>query len=172
MRRDNDYYPTESRLTNGLLSIIENSIIGHIVEPCNGKGHISNILKNNCLHVTTSDIIEGSDYQGDARSDLHFERIIREKGNIDWIITNVPFKDALPIIKTSRKHAKHLAILVRLSFLEPTYDRQYFLQTDPPTMIIVCPRSSFTGDGKTDSVTTAWLIWGLISHKPIQIIRK
>lgn len=31
--------------------------------------------------------------------------------------------------------------------------------TNPPTRVYVCPRTSFTGDGRTDSVTCAWMIW-------------
>ena len=52
-----------------------------------------------------------------------------------------------------------MAFLLRLSFLEPTLTRREFLRANPPKRVIVLPRISFTGDGRTDSVTCAWLIW-------------
>lgn len=52
-----------------------------------------------------------------------------------------------------------VAMLLRLSYLEPTKDRGHWLNDHPPTQMIVLPRISFTGDGKTDSVTCAWMIW-------------
>jgi hypothetical protein len=50
-------------------------------------------------------------------------------------------------------------MLLRLSFLEPTRERGPWLAANPPDLVIVLPRISFTGDGKTDSVTCAWMIW-------------
>jgi hypothetical protein len=51
-------------------------------------------------------------------------------------------------------------LLLRLSFLEPTFERQDLLIDNPPDAMIVLPRYSFTGDGKSDSVTCAWMVWG------------
>jgi hypothetical protein len=50
-------------------------------------------------------------------------------------------------------------MLLRLSYLEPTEDRGAWLNSHPPTDLIVLPRISFTGNGKTDSVTCAWIVW-------------
>jgi hypothetical protein len=53
-------------------------------------------------------------------------------------------------------------MMLRLSFKEPTEHknpRGPFLETNPLTRELVMPRYSFTGDGKTDSITTAWMIW-------------
>jgi len=55
-----------------------------------------------------------------------------------------------------------VAMLLRLSFLEPTAKvnpRGPWLAECPPSRLIVLPRCSYTGDGRTDSVTTAWMIW-------------
>ena len=38
-------------------------------------------------------------------------------------------------------------------------DRGAWLNEHPPTTLIVLPRISFTGNGKTDSVTCAWMVW-------------
>jgi hypothetical protein len=39
-----------------------------------------------------------------------------------------------------------------------------WLAEHPPTKLIVLPRISFTGDGKTDSVTCAWYVWERGEH--------
>ena len=53
--------------------------------------------------------------------------------------------------------------LLRLTFLEPTVARAELLQQLAPFLsdVIVFgqPRPSFTDDRRTDSVTTAWLVW-------------
>jgi hypothetical protein len=46
-----------------------------------------------------------------------------------------------------------------MSYLEPVENRGVWLNEHPPTTLIVLPRISFTGDGKTDNVTCAWMVW-------------
>ena len=52
-----------------------------------------------------------------------------------------------------------VAFLLRLSFVEPTNERGDWLEKNPPTGRITLPRYSFTGDGRSDSVTAEWMIW-------------
>jgi hypothetical protein len=79
---------------------------------------------------------------------------------IDWIVTNPPFNVAAQIVPNAFNHAvKGIAMLLRLSYLEPVEDRGAWLNSHPPSDLIVLPRISFTGDGKTDSVTCAWMVW-------------
>lgn len=55
-----------------------------------------------------------------------------------------------------------IAMMLRLSFKEPTAKvnpRGPWLILNPLTRELVMPRHSFTGNGKSDSVTTAWMIW-------------
>jgi hypothetical protein len=91
-------------------------------------------------------------------------------------ITNPPFKDAFSILSNALFYCSKAAFLLRLSFLEPTRERGTFLGNNPPDLVIVLPRISFTGDGKTDSVTCAWMIWDkdikdkgiIVSPRPYQ----
>lgn len=183
MRRKNDFYPTQVKLTEGLIGNISsyiNTFEDYILEPCNGEGHISNVLKSRFNLVFTSDKVkEKGEFHLDAVDESSWKIFEEKIGRIDWTITNVPFTYALPIIQNALKFSKvGVAILVRLSFLEPTYDRQSFLDENPPDIIIVNPRTSFTEDGKTDSVTTCWLIWGKnnlfgkSSYKHFRVIKK
>ncbi len=50
-------------------------------------------------------------------------------------------------------------IPVGRSVLEPCEGRGAWLAAHPPQALIVLPRMSFTGEGKTDSVTCAWVVW-------------
>jgi hypothetical protein len=89
-----------------------------------------------------------------------WKNIVSCKIDIQWTVTNPPFNKAIEILQYAFKYSTHgVAFFMRLSFLEPTKDRTPFLLAHPPTQIIVMPRVSFTGDGKTDSVTCAWFIW-------------
>lgn len=46
-----------------------------------------------------------------------------------------------------------------MDFYETSAEAVDALAAHPPTQLIVLPRHSFTGDGKTDRVTCAWMIW-------------
>lgn len=77
-----------------------------------------------------------------------------------WVVSNPPFNQAPLIVPLAWAYAEiGIAMLLRLSFLEPVKNRGLWLNQCPPTELIVLPRISFTGDGKTDSVTCAWMIW-------------
>lgn len=153
-RRKNDFYPTPAYLTQELLKRV--SISGTVLEPCSGAGDMSNVLLEAGLDVTTNDI----DTQ--MPSDEHLDATLPVLYNVyksDWVVSNPPFSHALPIVERSIASGANVAMLLRLSFLEPTFARSPLLGVNPPHEVIVCPRTSFTGDGKTDSTTCAWMVW-------------
>jgi hypothetical protein len=79
---------------------------------------------------------------------------------VDWIVTNPPFNVAMAILRHALEHARvGVAMLLRLSFLEPVEDRIFMLENAPPVRAQVMPRIRFKGRG-TDNVTCAWLFWG------------
>lgn len=155
MRRANDFYPTPEWATRELLDIVP--ISGLVRECCAGDGQIVNPLRRAGLVVVTNDI----DRQWPA--DHHFDAAQQWPHGIglaDWVITNPPFNRAAEIIPMAHNHSRiGMAMLLRLSFLEPVEDRGAWLNRNPPTTLVVLPRISFTGDGRTDSVTCAWMVW-------------
>ena len=156
MRHKNDFYPTPSWATRMLMHQMDIPVNERILEPCNGRGAISSILRETGFRtVFTNDIDIG------FGADSHLDAVVAIRADKpDWTITNPPFNDAFRILTAAYEHSQYgVCFLLRLSFLEPTYDRQNFLMAHPPTQLIVLPRISFTGDGKTDSVTAAWMIW-------------
>ena len=159
VRRDNDAYYTLQAQT-AIDALVEYAQVGgHILEPCVGRGHLVEALrKRGRGFLTTNDI----DPEVDAHFTLDVSRPFEHAniGRVDWVVTNPPFSKAFEILKQMLPLAHEgVALLLRLSFLEPTYERGAWLAKHPPDLLVVTPRFSFTGDGKTDSVTTAWYVW-------------
>jgi hypothetical protein len=139
------------------------NVRGTVCEPCAGNGMLAQELGRSPLvtRVITNDV------RPEERADLHLdatdpETYSRLPYTPDWIVTNPPFKDALAVLAAARggQKRRRVALLLRLTFLEPTIDRVQYLQSDPPTKLVVMPRARFRTDVKgTDSVTVAWMIW-------------
>jgi hypothetical protein len=172
MRRKNDFYPTPAWATQELLNRV--LIQGRVFECCVGDGAMSSVLeKEPGILVLTNDIDKErtADLYGDAASYPFWSKVDLTVGNVDWVVTNPPFSHAMEILANAHKYAKvGIAMLLRLSFLEPTKDRGSFLNIYPPDNLIVLPRISFTGDGKTDSVTCAWMVWDLVRAQERNIV--
>jgi hypothetical protein len=171
MRARNDLYETGRAAVVALTREYPIPQTSKVLEPCAGRGAISEALENSGIWVVTNDKFEGGhDFKLDAK-DKHLYGAIRP----DLVITNPPFNEAYPILLAAlaAPTVRSVILLLRLSFLEPTYERGKFLGENPPSHLIVLPRYSFTGDGKTDSVTCAWMIWERIKNgQSIRVVTK
>lgn len=170
-RRKNDWYPTPEWATEELLKHVPLS--GVLFECCVGDGVMARVLERRGK-VFTNDIDPARDswFQLDAAAcdswAKHFVQI-----GADWVVTNPPFNVAPQIVPLAYEYARTgIAMLLRLSYLEPTEDRGAWLNAYPPTKLIVLPRISFTGNGKTDNVTVAWMVWdkGTAQAAPVPAI--
>lgn len=153
MRRARGFVPTLGWATQVLLD--EEIIQGEVLDCCSGSGEVSVILKGAPLitKVITNDLNPGleTDHKINAAKKHQWEQLPRP----GWVVTKPPFVDAGRIIPAALEHSLHgVAALLRLSFLEPTYDRQDFLSRHPPSKLIVLPRIELS-----DSITSAWMIW-------------
>jgi hypothetical protein len=152
VRRDLDFYPSRHWAMETLSRRIP---IRDIAEPCVGTG---DLIRGRSDVRWTNDV----DPRHDAmfRLDASSPAAWSEFPPVPWVVTNPPFNVAHQILACALAHASEgVAFLLRLSFLEPADSRGEFLARHPPTRLIVLPRISFTGDGKTDSVTCAWMVW-------------
>jgi hypothetical protein len=121
-------------------------INGEVLDCCNGEGLIGT-LRDSALIKTV--------HTNEQNLDPSKKNSWHEFPQVDWVVTHPPFIDANRIIPTAVDHVRTgVAALLRLSFLEPTYERQDFLSRTPPTKLIVLPRIN-----ATDSLTSAWFIW-------------
>lgn len=157
MRRQNDFYPTPEFATDMLMRYVD--IEGSILECCAGDGAISTKLdmRSCSSEIWTNDI--------DPERSCHygFDAAVSWPSDLrrhDWVVTNPPFSHAAQIVPLAYSHAKRgIAMLLRLSYLEPVENRGAWLSRHPLTALIMLPRISFTRNGKTDNVTCAWMIW-------------
>lgn len=168
MRRALDFYPTPAWATRVLLDRLPN-LCGRVLECCSGKGDISHALAERpTIRVVENDIDPrcASDFHLDATDPLAWQQMNRQAGPFDWVVSNPPFSLATKIVPRAHAYAvRGSAMLLRLSYLEPCADRVDWLQEhDGNGRVIVLPRISFTGDGKTDNVTAAWLVFGDVAH--------
>jgi len=149
VRRKNDSYPTP--FSEWCLSKLFNytGIRGSVLDPCCGDGRMGLSLKNRTIRFLESDITEGID----ARQ--------IDYSPFDWVVTNPPFNLAFEILTRILSFDCKVAMILRISFLEPLKvdPRGRWLMNNPPDKLLVLPRQSFTGDGKSDSVTCAWCVW-------------
>jgi len=162
-RRPLDFYETPEWQTVALLDRIP--IRGSVLEPCVGDGAIANVLKSrwpmasaseSCLITNDIDPARTADYTLDAAQDELWERV----GLVDWVVTNPAFNVAMPIVQRAQQRAKKgVAMLLRISFPEPTKTRGPWLEAHPPDGLIYLPRWSYKANGQSDSATTAWMLW-------------
>lgn len=159
-RRAFDFYPTPGWMTHALLLRLPSLAAYTVLEPCSGNGDIVRVLEGAGATVVTNDF----DPQRPALSHLDageprsWDFWKRKKP--EWVITNPPFDQAARIVPLALEHASRgVAMLLRLSWLEPTDERGDLLRGNTPKRLIVMPRYSFRQNGSTDNVTSAWFVW-------------
>jgi hypothetical protein len=155
-----DFYETPGWQTWALMNHVH--ITGRCYEPCVGGGAIPLAMasRGDGVHRywITNDI--DTRWRADSHHDAR-EEAAWHAASPDWVVSNFPFNVATDIVK--RAHAAAhvgVAVLLRLSWLEPTADRRDFLAEFPPDLLIVLPRTRYNPNSKSvDSVTTAWMVW-------------
>ena len=169
MRKKLDLYETPLWQTEALLAA-HPDIGGTVLDPCAGTGAIARVLTDAGHTVRTSDVdtAHATMFHGDAQTCALYSAI----GPVDWVVTNPPYKmpQCLEIVAQAVAHARvGVAMLLRLSFREPTRLRGPWLMNHPASRILTLPRTSYTRNGKSDSVTTEWCIWTQrpTAHPPI-----
>lgn len=173
-----DYYPTPRWMTDLLLDRLELWAPAldrplRILEPCAGQGNIVHAI---CDRYPGSDVYSNDlDPRHDTFSheDATRPEFWGRFGTVPphWIITNPPFSAAMDILRHALEFAEvGVAMLLRLSFAEPTEDRGQWLAAHPITRLYVLPRYSFRQNGSTDSVTSAWFVWSRMDTPAIEVI--
>jgi len=162
-RSVDDFYRTPAWMTQALLARCSFNMCEGVVEPCAGDGAIVNQLPQN-VDALTNDIVARHpflpEFLLDARAVKSWHAFKEATSRIDVVVTNPPFNEAYEIVVQAVDHARvAVAMLLRLSWLEPTEERGPWLLANPPEALIVLPRHDFRGNGATDSVTSAWMVW-------------
>lgn len=158
-REANDFYATEPKATELLLE--KETFNKNILEPCAGMVHIRDVLVSHGYDVTATDLI----YRG--VDDIKQEDVFNIKEFNGDIITNPPYKIALPILKhcldiipTGNKVAMFLKVL----FLEGK-ERKKFFEENPPKVIYVasgrlnCAKNEDFEKYTSSAVAYAWFVF-------------
>jgi hypothetical protein len=138
-------------------------IAGTVLECASGNGMIALPLKARGMKVITNEI--------DPRieADLHFDACDPNADFtcVDWCITNPPFSLATPILINMMPRVRLGVIFqLRVTFSEPTIERDELFRRYNPNGQITLQRFSFTRNGSSDSATTAWFVW-LMGNPPL-----
>jgi len=168
VRRPRDAYATPAWQAWALLAN-QPDLGGLILEPCVGAGALARVLMAGCPgRVLTNDVDPGyhARYGYDATNPRLYDQIEQDEGRaVDWIVTNPPYRMPVcrDLVALAIERARiGVAMLLRLSFLEPTarrFPRGVLLTAHPPSRLLVLPRNSYLENGHSDVVTTAWFLW-------------
>ena len=158
-RQQEDFYATDPIAIDILLK--EEKFKRMILEPACGMGHMSKRLMQVGHIVKSMDLID----RGFGEGGIDFL-----KYNYTWsgdIITNPPFKDAIPFIKHSLDIipvGNKVAMFLKILFLETDNRKQLFLKYPPKTVYISANRICCAKNGDFETYTTkavgyAWYVW-------------
>ena len=164
-----DRYYTPQWVTEALLEHVH--VTGFVLEPCAGMGGIADVLERRGRPVIRCDIDPTASVENrvhDFLSDPYVGGFKMKYAAPSWIITNPPYvtpdkRKASDFVRRALGIAPRVAMLLRLSWLEPCADRADIFKDTPPSRLIILPRIAFKGPGgkgnRTDSVTSAWIVW-------------
>jgi len=161
-RENDDYYATEPKATELLLSLEKFS--PNIWECACGGGHMAKVLKENGYEVKATDLI----YRGYGEGNIDFLKCITPFAGD--IITNPPYKyatefiyKALELIPTGNK----VAMFLKIQFLEGKKRKKLFEKYPPKTIYVsssrlLCAKNALFEEmiaGGGSAVAYAWYIW-------------
>lgn len=168
MRRALDFYETAPWQVDALTDHLPELQSGLVFCPTVGDGSLMRQLEKNRprLSFVTNDLDPSreADFHLDATRLSSWATMVRAVGaRPDWVVDNPPFNVEIDIAKYAYEAARLAVILMaRISFIEGTKARGPWLAAHPRTKQIALERYSFTGNGKSDSSTTEWLVWSKV----------
>jgi hypothetical protein len=134
-RELNDFYPTPPNATYELLKRV--SVSGTVWECACGDGAISKLLPDNTI---STDLI----YRGYGEGGIDF---LETEMNVDWIITNLPYKDATKFVEHALKCSDNVAFLLKIQFLEGVKRNKLFLENPPKKVYVFSSRLKIYKNG-------------------------
>ncbi len=153
---DADLYETPTKITEMILNRVELKKDANILEPANGNGAISNVVKDYGYRCDTSDISDGVDF---LKTEGHSQ--------YDMVITNPPYKHAQEFVEKALKHVKVggiVVMLLRLSFLESAKRYHFFRDSGLKEIHVSSKRiTMYPANGNvpknSGTVAYAWFVW-------------
>jgi hypothetical protein len=159
-RQKDDFYPTPLRAIEALLKA--ESFEGDIWEPACGNGAISKVLEAAGHRVVSSDLVDR------GYGEIGHDFLMEWKPRAPNIITNPPFKLAVPFVRKSLDlYSGKIAMLLKIAFLEGRERADLFANSPLARVHVFSQRLAFVPGGslpirKLDGggmMAFAWFIW-------------
>jgi len=179
-RDDLDRYYTPEWATQALVDYLGERLRGGVWDPCCGKDWGGRVIRK-ARGVKTylgTDIDPSADIgfwrKGEYEKLNPCDFLSKHSGwgfllsSSGWIVTNPPYRTGRFTATDFVRHAitgetstgrSSVAMLLRLTWLEPCADRVDILTEDPPTDVLILPRVNFIGAPGSNPCTSAWVIW-------------
>ena len=170
-----DRYYTPEWATQALVDYLGGRLAGGVWEPCVGKDWIGRVIRRSPLvtswHGTDIDpdasILHWDEYgSSEISATRDFMHTVPNWPDLAWIVTNPPYKvgdlTATDFVRRALQFSQggvNVAMLLRLTWLEPCADRSDILANDPPTDVLILPRVHFINAPSSNNCTSAWVIW-------------
>jgi hypothetical protein len=165
-----DAYFSPPQAVIALLNIEKDYIPNNIWEPACGDGAISKVLLLYGYSVISSDIHDYGYEHGNCGPNFNYLNKIKPLDS-DAIITNPPYRLALPFIEKAVNEVSYTAFLLRTNFLEST-SRLPFFRRHPPSRIWISSRRlpmmhrhNWLGPIAPSNICHAWFIWEQQANK-------
>ena len=158
IREENDFYATNPHAMEIAIPILKEIGINNKIWECScGKGHLSEVLKNNGFEVYSSDLVDRG--YGDVKDFLEQN----EKFDGD-ILTNPPFKLAEEFIEKSMdvlENGNKAIFFFKVQFLESKGRKELFRKYNPKYVIVNSERQQCSKDADFEKyhATTQCYCW-------------
>ena len=135
-----------------------------IWEPAAGDGRIVRCLRQSGFNVIASDLADYHTRDVEIETGIDYLKAICPD-NVKGIVSNPPYKLALPFVRKAITEVKYSAWLLRLNFLEAE-TRFRFFKENPPARVLVSSRRlpmmhhiGWDGPLSTSNTCFAWFVW-------------
>lgn len=156
-RHRDDFYPTDDNgaAARALVCAERQFIPHHVWEPACGDGMLVKPLRGAGFDVVATDLVDRG--CPDALSRIDF--LLEQKALAGGIITNPPFKLALPFLEHAfRLRVPYVALLLKSTYFHAA-TRSDFFDAHPPARIYALQwRVDFTGEG-SPPMECCWFVW-------------
>lgn len=155
-RKPADFYPTPPDVTQALLNWLDLPKGVSIHEPACGDGAMARVLEANGHRVVSTDLREDSGYGMGGVDYLAAQRI-----EVDWVITNPPFKVATGFIEKALSETPNVAMLLKSQFWHARSRLSLFTERPPAAILPLTWRPSFleAERGNSPLMDVIWVVW-------------
>jgi hypothetical protein len=171
--RGDDFYASPAEAVTSLIRIENQRLPRTLLEPACGDGAIVLPFRDAGYTMFASDLVNRG--CPNSETGVDFLMPFPVPSGIGGIVTNPPFKLAMPFIEKALSIVPYVAVLLRLSFLEST-SRKEFFQTSPLARVHIASRRlpmmhrhGWAGPVASSSTPYAWFCWDRKHNGPPNI---